>query len=290
MINQVWLKTFCTLVEVGHFTQTADALFMTQSGVSQHIKKLEQQLDVALLVRVGKTFTVTDAGEILFKKGKGLLKSSQELEQLIKHDEPHEGRIKISSPGSVGLKLYPYLLTIQKKYPKLVVDYTFAPNKVIEQEVLERKIDFGLSTQLSQSNNVVCQKITSEPLVLVTSSEVTSVNWSTLLALGFISHPDAAHHAKLLLSKNYRQFEHVEQLTHNGLSNQISMILQPVSLGLGFTVLPLYAAKAFAQQDLIHIHYLKHSVSENLYLCQHRHSLNSNRKRFISDTLFDYLK
>lgn len=62
MINQVWLKTFCTLVEVGHFTKTAEKLFMTQSGVSQHIKKLELQLDVALLNRDGKSFILTDSG------------------------------------------------------------------------------------------------------------------------------------------------------------------------------------------------------------------------------------
>jgi hypothetical protein len=33
MINPVWLKTFCTLADVGHVTQTANLLFMTQSGV-----------------------------------------------------------------------------------------------------------------------------------------------------------------------------------------------------------------------------------------------------------------
>ncbi|WP_227664755.1 LysR family transcriptional regulator [Marinobacter litoralis] len=34
MINTTWLRTFCTLVEVGHFTRTAERLHMTQSGVS----------------------------------------------------------------------------------------------------------------------------------------------------------------------------------------------------------------------------------------------------------------
>jgi DNA-binding transcriptional LysR family regulator len=56
MINHIWLKTFCTLVDVSHFTKTAEKLFMTQSGVSQHIKKLEKQLDSQLLIREGKTF------------------------------------------------------------------------------------------------------------------------------------------------------------------------------------------------------------------------------------------
>ncbi|MEF2276636.1 LysR family transcriptional regulator, partial [Pseudomonas aeruginosa] len=33
MLNPVWLHTFKTLIEVGHFTQTAEKLFMTQPGV-----------------------------------------------------------------------------------------------------------------------------------------------------------------------------------------------------------------------------------------------------------------
>ena len=48
MINVTWLRTFCTLAEVGHFTRTAERLYMTQSGVSQHIRKLEEQLDTDL--------------------------------------------------------------------------------------------------------------------------------------------------------------------------------------------------------------------------------------------------
>lgn len=55
MLNQQWLATFVTLVEVGHFTHTANKLFMTQPGVSQHIKKLEEQVGVHLLLRDRKS-------------------------------------------------------------------------------------------------------------------------------------------------------------------------------------------------------------------------------------------
>ena len=289
MINQNWLKTFCTLAEVGHFTQTADKLFMTQSGVSQHIKKLEHQLEIALLIRDGKSFSLTEAGDQLYQKGQELLRYSEELENLIKQDAPFEGRIKIASPGSVGLKLYPYLLDVQQSQPKLVIDYIFAPNKKIEQDLADRKIDLGLITKLSTVSRLVSRKIALEPLVLVTSNNVKSINWKKLIEIGFISHPDAVHHGRLLLSKNFHQFEHVEQFTHKGFSNQISLILAPVSKGFGFTVLPLYAAKAFHQQNLITIHQLKNPVSESLYLCFNRHSILTNRVKFIEKSVADYL-
>ena len=290
MINQVWLKTFCTLVEVGHFTQTAEKLFMTQSGVSQHIKKLENQLDTTLLIRDGKSFSLSDAGNQLHQKGRELLRSSEELEQLIKQDDEYEGKITIASPGSAGLKLYPYLLNIQQSHPKLVIDYIFAPNTQIEQDLVDRKIDLGLMTQLSRASSLVNEKIAVEPLVLVTSNHVKSVDWQKLIALGFISHPDAAHHGGLLLSKHFSEFQHIEQFVHKGFSNQISLILEPVSMGLGFTVLPLHAAKAFRSPNLIKIHTLKKTVSESLYLCFNRRSILSNRAQFIKKSMVDYLR
>jgi DNA-binding transcriptional LysR family regulator len=86
MINPVWLKTFCKLADVGHFTQTANLLFMTQSGVSQHIQKLEQQLGAALLIREGKSFSLTESGERLHQNGRMLLNNLIELETAVKTD------------------------------------------------------------------------------------------------------------------------------------------------------------------------------------------------------------
>jgi DNA-binding transcriptional LysR family regulator len=289
MINPIWLKTFCTLAEVGHFTRTAQKLFMTQSGVSQHVKKLEQQLEIALLIRDGKSFSLTDAGLQLQQKGQALLNASDELEGLIKEDNEYAGCVKIASPGSVGLKLYPHLLDIQQAHPGLVIDYTFAPNKDIEQDLVNRKIDLGLITQLSQVSTLTSLKIADEPLVLLTPDKVKSIHWQTLIELGFISHPDAAHHGQLLLSENFTEFKHIEQLAHKGFSNQISLILTPVSKGFGFTVLPLYAAKAFAAQNLIKIHMLEKSVSESLYLCFNRRSNLTSRSKFIKSTVLAFL-
>lgn len=289
MINQAWLKTFCTLADVGHFTNTADKLFMTQSGVSQHIKKLEQQLDTPLLIRDGKSFSLTDAGHQLHQKGQELLRSAEELEQLIKQDEQYEGSIKVASPGSVGLKLYPYLLDIQQAHPKLIIDYIFAPNSNIEQDLLHRKVDLGLMTELSRESSLISQKIADEPLVLVTPHTIKSIDWKTIIELGFVSHPDAAHHGKLLLSENFSEFEHIEQFTHKGFSNQISLILEPVSKGFGFTVLPLYAAKAFQSQDLITIHSLNKPVNESLFLCVNRHSILASRTKRVKSLVTDYL-
>lgn len=289
MINPTWLNTFCTLVEVGHFTKTADKLFMTQSGVSQHIAKLETQLETPLLIREGKSFYLTNAGKTLYKEGLRLLQSFEALEHGIKQDNQYEGQINIASPGSVGLKLYSHLLALQQQYPTLVFDYMFAPNTDIELKLFERQCDIGLMTQLSKQDSIVCDEIANEPLVLVTPASVENVDWESLVQLGFISHPDAKYHAQQLLSRNFEEFEQINQFIHQGFSNHISLICEPVSLGLGFTVLPLYAANAFKSQALISIHHLEHPVYESLYFCVNNKAVKSERVMFVKNEIIDIL-
>ena len=289
MINQTWLQTFCTLVEIGHFTHTAEKLFMTQSGVSQQIKKLEQQLDTPLIIREGKSFTLTHSGQQLYQQGKSLLKAMQGLEQTIMQDDAYSGSINIKSPGSIGLKLYPYLLDIQQQHPNLVINYEFAPNHAIESAIAAHDCDIGLMTELSRHEKMVSRKVADEALVVVTSAEITKLNWPTLNKLGFIAHPDAAHHAQLLLSENFAEFEHISQFRQTGFSNQISLILEPVSRGLGFTVLPVHAVKAFNQPEKIHLHSLAKPVSESIYLCHNRYAINNNRSRYLVQLIKAFL-
>ncbi|WKT62010.1 LysR family transcriptional regulator [Microbulbifer thermotolerans] len=284
MPNTTWLRTYCTLVEVGHFTRTAERLHMTQSGVSQQVRKLEEQLGVELLVRRGKGFSLSDAGEQLYNEARDILYALSALEQRIGEDPPYKGLVRLMSPGSVGLKLYPHLLALQQQHQELIIDYRFAPNSDIEHAVADSKVDIGLMTSCSNLADVTCQAIATEPLLLVTPEDVMEPDWKTLMALGFIDHPDGSHHAGLLLSANYPEFQHYGQFQKKGFSNQISLILEPVSMGLGFTVLPAYAVEAFPKPGRIKVHSLAQPVSETLYLClQRRKTLPKRVETVISE-------
>lgn len=289
MINTHWLRTFCSLVEVGHFTRTAEKLHMTQSGVSQQVKKLEAQIGADLLIREGKQFTLTDAGEKLYISGQEILLNLENLAKKVKTDDPYEGDVKIMSPGSVGLKLYPHLLALQHIHPKLIIDYRFGANSDVENAILNGKVDIGLVTSPSSHLDLSCVPIAKEALLLITPTDVLNPSWEALAKLGFINHPDGSHHANLLLSANYSEYEHSDLLLKKGFSNQIGLILEPVSLGLGFTVLPAYAVEAFYKQDLIKVHRLKNPISETLYLCLARNKVRPNRMQTIIDEIKRWL-
>ncbi|WBA10354.1 LysR family transcriptional regulator [Salinivibrio kushneri] len=268
MVNPVWLKTFCTLVDVGSFTKAADKCFMTQSGVSQHVRKLEDSLSTTLAIRGKKGVVLTEAGQQLYRQGKDVLQTLDNLAVSISHDPGYEGEVSIMSPGSVGLRLYPRLLDLQVTYPALTINYRFAPNGDIHKAILNNTIDIGLTTACPVDPHIQSEPIGEEPLLLVTPRHIKDPTWETLCQLGFIDHPDARHHAELLLGANFEQYQtaQLRPIKQSGFSNQISLILLPVARGLGFTVLPANAVAAFAQQGAIKAHHLPTPISETLYL------------------------
>ena len=112
---------------------------------------------------------------------------------------------------------------------------------------------------------------------MVTEANKSELSWADLLQIGFVDHPDGSHHASLLLGANFPEFKHESQLRRTGFSNQINLILEPVSMGLGFTVLPRYAVEAFERKHQIQAHRLLNKVSETIYLASHTNKVLPRR-------------
>ncbi len=289
MINPVWLRSFCTLVETNHFTQTAEKLHITQSGVSQHIQKLENFLNRPLLTRYGKKFTLTHAGEQLYNEASKILLSLSDLEKRINMDPSDQGVIKLASPGSIGLKLYPFLLELQKIHPQLIIHYRFAPNYEIEKLISEQQVDIGLMTRLSSNSDVQLTPIGEESLLLITPPHILDPTWQQLQTLGFIDHPDGEYHANQLLGINYLEYQDIKKMKCSGFSNQITLILDPVKMGLGFTILPNYAVEAYADKHKIIAHQLKNTMTEKIYLGTHKNKFIPNSVKTVIDSIRVYL-
>lgn len=86
--------------------------------------------------------------------------------------------------------------------------------------------------------------------------------------------------------RTFEDFQHVGQIPQKAFSNQISLILEPVSRGIGFAVLPNYAVKAFAKQDLIRVHSLSNRVTEPLYIVQRKGRLQPNRVKHLMSEVY----
>lgn len=73
------LRYFITLVEKHSFTEAANECYITQSALSQQIKALEKELGVLLLKRKGRTFTISPAGMLLYKRSLSIVSEIDKL-------------------------------------------------------------------------------------------------------------------------------------------------------------------------------------------------------------------
>ena len=275
MINQKHLQTFMKLVETGHFTKTAEQLFMTQPGVTQHIKKLEQHFGGLLLQRYGKQFELTLAGEKLYQTGLSMQALETQLAQTILQDAPTQGACTFACSGAMASFLYPHFIQRQIQHPQLTVSIEAAPNNNILRDLLNNKVDLGLVSIATTHEKLQQTFVGSEALQLVLPAQATwdaQSGFAELNALGFINHPDGLHFIEKVCSANFQSsYTGTDHLQIKGYVNQLQQILLPVAQGVGFTILPERAVLAFSQPSLLRIVPLAHRVEEPVYLTQKRY-------------------
>lgn len=142
------LKAFIALAEERNFTYAADKVHITQSALSQMMKKLAQQLSCELFERKGRTIVLTEAGHHLYQEARFIV---NRLEKLVQenHDRQHgyNKSLVVSSLYTLCASLAPKTLNdLKKRYP----DFTF---RLIEERVddithsvLEGRADIGINT------------------------------------------------------------------------------------------------------------------------------------------------
>jgi DNA-binding transcriptional LysR family regulator len=295
MLNPQWLNTFVTLIDTGHFTKTAEKLFMTQPGVSQHINKLEAACGYMLIRRAKKSFDLTEQGRLVYQYAKKLMNDEQQLLEKLAFDEPYAGQCNLACSGALALMLYPKFLEIQKQHPQLVIQLKAAPNQQILEEVRTGTVDLGIVTDVPKNHGFDIQKIGQEQLCLVlpNNTTISPQKENFLETLGLINHPDAEHYLSLYFAQSQElswSSVSIEHIPVSGYINQISQILEPVAKGLGFTVLPKSAVDSFKDAHRIKIFKAQEPVIETLYRVKKQHRVLPARFTSIEVTIIDYFE
>ncbi len=287
MINPVFLRTFMHLVKTNHFTRTAEQLHMTQPGVSQHIKKLEEYLGTPLLNRYGKSFELTRAGELLYQYGAQQAEAEFDLQQKLAGDDPHAGKCRLACSGSMAMQLYPSLLGLQKQFGELRFSVEAAPKTAIIERIKNNQSDFGIVTQPVNDPMLDSEYLGKDTLCLVLPPK-TVARWQSLRSLGFINHPDGHHYASRVLETNFPDdFNGMDQISESGYINQLGQILLPVAQGLGFTVIPKSSLDAFPFPDQLQSATLEAPVEDEVYLLTKKHKPLPKRYHRIRELLID---
>ncbi|WP_027578956.1 LysR family transcriptional regulator [Bradyrhizobium sp. Ai1a-2] len=143
MVSLRQLRSFIAVHEEGSFTAAALREGATQSGISQHVAQLEEELGTALFVRRGRNVALTAAGRTYYEECTAALKRLDVAAQKVSADKP-------SGPLRVGLMptftrslLPPVLENFLVAAPAVQINITEAYSGVLTEMVRAGELDFA---------------------------------------------------------------------------------------------------------------------------------------------------
>jgi len=166
------LEIFCKVVELGSFSKAGEAIYLTQPTISEHIKSLEDHLDVRLLDRMGRDVVPTKAGEILYRYAKKILELRVEAKQVIENfSGKMAGEITIGGSNIPGEYVLPHLLgKFKDNYPNISICLRIGDTKEIIEQVLNNRIEMGIVGAKTQDRRLQYSEFIKDELILVVPS------------------------------------------------------------------------------------------------------------------------
>lgn len=139
------LQYFIKTAEVLHFTKAAELSFVTQSGLSQQIKKLEEELGLPLFKRIGKKVQLTEAGSVFLVHAKKVIENIENGKQAIEDlNEMIGGELRIGVTYIFGLLILPVVNAFAKQYQKLKIVVEYGTTEGLEHKLLNNELDVVL--------------------------------------------------------------------------------------------------------------------------------------------------
>ncbi len=146
-------------------SRAAEESFVVQSAVSQHLKKLEDELAADLFIRKGKRLIgLTDIGEEVAAHARVTLASVNSIKAVGKDYIDHnQGVLRIGSTHTQARYVLPSVIkTFNAAYPRVELQIHQGAPKQLVQWAINDEIDFSICTEaLAESNqltNIPCYK------------------------------------------------------------------------------------------------------------------------------------
>ena len=155
------IEYFQSVIENGNFYEAAEQCHVSQSAISQQIKKLEDELDVKLLDRHNRTFSLTPAGEHFYRKSLVITGDIEHMIRETKRIAANDNKVlKIGYyKGYNGNELSEAISLFSEKYPAIDVQVIVGSHEELYHAMENGKVDLALNDQRrafsSAYNNIV---------------------------------------------------------------------------------------------------------------------------------------
>ena len=277
----LWLMVFNEVVKQGSFTQAADSLRLTKSGVSQHVSRLESHLGVQLLIRSTRSLSLTNAGERLLRRA-GELKTLLDItvDEMSGIKQQPSGTLSITAPQALvpGVVL-PAIHQLVKRFPEI------KPQLIVDdgnQDIVKKGIDIAIRVGKLEDSDLRARRIGGHTEIFVASSAYLASTEKPITISNIDTHPFIAtswqttKHTHQLIDNN--KVKHDLSLQPSYEVNSANTAIDLVKLDLGIALLPTVFVKTCIKEGKIQ-HVLRElETGVNDVYCLHAYKGNAPLK------------
>ena len=241
------LRYIVAVAQEHHFGRAAQRCFVSQPTLSIAIKKLEEELGVALFDRSSNEIRPTDAGLRILDQAQRVLEEADMIKQLAKEEQNElEGSFKLGLIFTVAPYLLPKLIvSLRDLAPKMPLMLEENHTAVLTDMLKKGELDAIVVADPSQEAGVVTIPLYDEPFFVITPKghvfeemdEITTQELADeqvlLLTEGNCMRDQVLDSCVELASR-----QRIKGLTNTLQGSSINTIRHMVASGLGISVLP----------------------------------------------------
>jgi DNA-binding transcriptional LysR family regulator len=166
------LEIFVKVAELGSFSKAADALFLTQPTVSEHIRTLEDELGVRLLDRLGRGAAVTKGGALLLSYAQRLLALAREARQAMESFQGRmSGELLVGASTIPGEYILPALIgRFKEKFPDIAITLLIGSSQAVTEWVAEGRAEVGVVGARSSHRGIDFRELMPDDIALIVSA------------------------------------------------------------------------------------------------------------------------
>lgn len=252
------LKYLVALADHRHFGRAAQASFVSQPTLSTQIRKLEEELGVALVERAPRKVMLTPAGRDIAERARRIIADVEQMKEVARRSQdPEAGSVRLGLFPTLGPYLLPHVVPrIRTRFPLLELLLVEEKSDVLLERLREGRLDAALLALPIHDDQLHAEFLFEEPFVLAVPEGHPLAKRETL------SMKDLARERLLLLEDGHclrDQALDVCELAGAGemsgfQATSLETLRQMVAANVGVTLLPALAVKPpVARSENIHL-------------------------------------
>jgi DNA-binding transcriptional LysR family regulator len=166
------LRVFEAAASNRSFSKAAEALHLTQPGVSMHIKELEISAGLPLFERIGRKLYVTEAGQELLGRAREILRALKDAEDTLDGLKGlRRGRINLAVVSTAKYFVPQLLAQFGRDFPELEIRLAVNNRISVIEQLVANEVDLAIMGRSPQSLDTVAEPFAQNPHVVIASRE-----------------------------------------------------------------------------------------------------------------------